>query len=421
MFQAFLNQRAQQLQQVNNRASLADWHTAYAEAWCPDASALAASANRTLGLAGDFAIRDELGYLAVESARQDKAEQTWLLLSVNPSWEEAPNALERRLKGQGDGDGGVNVADYQGYRSQYFPRWYNETKRPTGGGGTWWNKALNFLHDCAGLPRAAGMVGRDPRLDVIGWELWPLHSPKDGLTQNIGNDALRGFAAASVAAALRVMQSEQRPGGLVLASPVGFDLLPMLAIPGLVPGQAAWVGGIQVRRYTYETRTIATIRRQMFAAWLSAETTGALAAWVQGAPPAQVAPQPPAPPAVPAPAPAAAQPAPAALHNVVMGILGPCKCRGPKGKKCPANWHTFPRGQGAGARAFVEGASLVKVNIPRGGGVVPGFEAAATQAGVHFDINDDRNPTFRLYNVSVDVNNNVHRAFLATWLPRTIA
>ncbi len=106
------------------------------------------------------------------------------------------------------------------------------------------------------------------------------------------------------------------------------------------------------------------------------------------------------------------------LHNVVIGILGPCNCL--QGRACPPQWHTFRR-VGVGARAFVEGATTVKLNIVKAGDHVRRLEAAAAAYGIHCMINDDRSQAFRRYNVTVNVNNPVHRAFLEYWLPRTIA
>lgn len=105
------------------------------------------------------------------------------------------------------------------------------------------------------------------------------------------------------------------------------------------------------------------------------------------------------------------------LHNVVIGILGPCNCL--QGRACPPQWHTFPR-VGRHARAFVEGLTLVKFNIPQDAALPVSFTQSAEELGL-VPVPNGGTVAFQRYNVNLNVNNPVHRAFLEYWLPRTIA
>ena len=128
-----------------------------------------------LGALGD----DRPDILAVERAGA-RPGPTWILLSANPGWNDITSQNERDAKG----DGGVfDPEAYQAFRTAFFPRWWDEVMlghRPRG--ASWWDRALSFVHEVAGHTRPAGRMSLHPELDVIGWELWPFHSKRDGLT-----------------------------------------------------------------------------------------------------------------------------------------------------------------------------------------------------------------------------------------------
>lgn len=418
MIGPYLNQQTNALAGVNDRETLRAWHQGFAEAWGLQASVLAASANATFGLAGDRQVRDEVGYLVAESAPSDHAEQAWTLLSANPGWCPETNALERPLKGQGPGSGPIDHHMYQSFRGNYSPRWYQETVQPVNPAfGQWWNKALNFLHDCAAIPRARGMAGRDPRLDVLGWELWPFHSNSDGMTGvPKGTRALLDvFASASIAAAARFQADRAPIHGIVLASTTGFERLADQLPPETKLGEAGHVVGIAVRRYTVGAeRPLWAIRRQLFARPVPAATMLGLVAWIRGG---QLSPE-----MTGETLASASQ-----LYSWVSEVLGPCACAAHG--TCPTGWHKWLRVRGPDARAFADrnGPSpWLKLNLPSadvaGERCIAEFEFEANQvfAGGAWQMDDDRSSRMTRYRLRISANNEEHLAFLRRWLCRTI-
>ncbi|MCB9759145.1 MAG: hypothetical protein H6739_04835 [Alphaproteobacteria bacterium] len=282
MIEEFLKERGEALVQVNDRTTLAAWHQAFAERWGPRASRLACSANGVFGLDGDRQVRDDVGYLAVEAARPRKS-SPYVLISVNPGWSEQTSRLQRPLMGQGPGDGSIDPERYEAFRRAAFPRWMNEVVSKVGRSrGAWWNNALNFLHRVAGLQPPGGMAELRPELDVIGWELWPMHSRRDGLTAAARRaPVLRDFAVASIDAALR-MPSQ----AVVLASTAGFELVEGEMGDRFERLDGATIGGIRVARFRSRStgRVLHAIRRQLFSGFgvPPRATTSALIRWVRG-------------------------------------------------------------------------------------------------------------------------------------------
>ena len=262
----FLEKHGSSLQNVRDDASRARWHRDFAADWGPHAKALAASANATYGLSGDVSVQSDLGYLVAESAPDRQAERTLILLSANPGWVQALNAVERGLKGQSGADGTVDLGAYERYRTQFFPRWYNEVIWPAAWQrGMWWNNALNFLHKLAGIPVPPRMCQLDPRLRVLGWELWPMHSARDGLSGAATLDpTLKEFAKQSILAALRTPCA-----AVIVASAAGFDMLEELKASGHLEVRRATIGGVEVTSWAGAEggADVFAVRRQLFAGW----------------------------------------------------------------------------------------------------------------------------------------------------------
>lgn len=262
----FLRAHAATLDQVNDGESRARWHQNFAAQWGPQAQSLATSANALYGLSGEALVQSDLGYLTAESSPTPETERTLILLSANPGWVRELNAVERTLKGQPIGDGVVDLDKYDLYRRNFFPRWYEDVVKPINWQrGMWWNNALNFLHCVAGLTPSRKMCRLDPRLHVIGWELWPMHSARDGLTAAAQRDStLREFAKQSIRAALRT-----RAEAVVIASVAGFELLEELQLDGLTGGRRGEIEGIKVRAWTGapDRPSVFAVRRQLFAGW----------------------------------------------------------------------------------------------------------------------------------------------------------
>lgn len=270
MFSRFLDRQASALAEVCDRASLAAWHRQFAPYWVAHADDLVREANEEFQLSEACRLKDELGYLAVERAPEDRQapRSLWVLLSANPGWSPEVNPIERTLKQRSKDDGTFDVEYYENLRTRFFPRWYDEVVRPHHHPrrAAWWNHASIFLHEVADSERPPQMCSFDPSLDVIGWELWPFHSTRDGLTRAVvTSSSLRDFAIASLHAACRMGAN-----GVVVASKAGYEILhrelaseleclPSPAVAGNVP--------CSVLRHRETRCRIFAIRRQLFSGW----------------------------------------------------------------------------------------------------------------------------------------------------------
>jgi hypothetical protein len=426
---AFLTHHAGRLSAVKDRATLATWHAAFAEEWVANSTPLADSANATFGLTDDQVIRPDVGYLAVESDEKHKSEQTWILVSVNPGWSKSIIDKERVLKGEDQSP--PNISLYQSFREQFFPRWYRDCVAPVNPRrGQWWNNALNFLHDCANLPRRPRMADRDSRLDVIGWELWPMHSTKDGLSAlaHYQKHVLAQFARASIDAALRFQgDGPRRVAGIVLASPIGFDLLATIGQTSLVMQEDRTIKGIRVRRYEdVNTRQqLWAIRRQMFSkgGMVNADVQQSIVQWIQRTQSPVATASPAASVTSAHPNVAAAAPVNYPLYNLVRKILkADCQCV-KKIRKCPDNCHTWNRDSNSGnARAMVRKPGhdrMVHLNFSTANGDASAFKAALRElVGNRFQ-SDERSKFSWRIGFWPNLDTDTHVKFLEHWLPRT--
>ena len=264
----FLKRHSDALASVRDRRSLSAWHRAFAAEWSAQADALSAALNVEFDLGGPFAIRPDVGYIAVErrEAERSNARTRLLLVSANPGWHEVTNPVEARLK-HGDG-ASLDAESYESFRTEFFPRWYGEVMQPhRPRGAAWWNHARIFLHEVAGLAPPKGTCSFAPELDVIGWELWPFHSTGDGLTGAVferADDSPSGlvdFAKASLRAACRMDVD-----GLVIASAAGFDLFLEHLADDFEQGPHQTIGKIECAAFRdRETgRPVVAVRRQLF-------------------------------------------------------------------------------------------------------------------------------------------------------------
>ena len=435
MFVKFLTDQATELTKVHDHATLATWHRGFAQAWGENASALAKSANATYGLTGDYAIQDDVGYLVAESAHELGPEggPTWVLLSANPGWHPKANPTERRLKGQSP-HGSVNPDTYEGYRTKYFPRWKTEVIDPNvKNGAAWWTRAIRFMCHCAGASNnEAGPA--NPTIRLMGWELWPMHSRRDGLSRLVKkHDELRTFAQASVAAALRVLAAEERPGGLIVASAVGLALVPALKVPNLALQKEHTIAGVRVRAGHWGgpggVRT-ALIGRQLFSGWgqINRERSALLTEWCQaalaGARTAGAdAPQ----------APADEDWAECALadededlfevlYGIATEVLGPCRCH--TGDACKPNRHMFPRLSNPNhARGHVRlpgHGSDIQLNIPYHAVDAFHHDRSLLKPELLNYGPDTVGAQFKRFNIVPDIKNSHHLAFLRKWLRKSI-
>jgi hypothetical protein len=264
----FLKRQSDALGSVRDRRSLSDWHRAFATEWSGQADLLSAALNAEFDLGGPFAIRPDVGYIAVErrEAERSNARMRLLLVSANPGWHEVTNPIEARLK-HGD-SASIDAESYERFRTEFFPRWYAEVMQPhRPRGAAWWNHARIFLHEVAGLAPPNGTCSLAPELDVIGWELWPFHSTRDGLTGAVferaedSPSALVEFAKASLRAAC-CMDVD----GLIIASSAGFDLFVEHLADNFEHGAKETIGKIECAAFRErETgRQVVAVRRQLF-------------------------------------------------------------------------------------------------------------------------------------------------------------
>lgn len=432
MIREFLNEQAKALDAVHNRESLSDWHCQFAQAWGQNAAKLAASANQAWNLAGDTAIQPDVGYLAVECCPdlRPTGGATWILLSANPGWHPDANKKERKSKGQND-VGAVDLDEYESYRKAYFPRWNDEVVNRVANGAAWWNAALRFMRGCTGAAHDNHHAG-NPGINIIGWELWPMMSRRDGLTRHAARDeTLRTFAVASVAAALRVLESEQNRGALIVASAAGFNLLQGLRVYGLRSRDVELVAGVAVRRYQFrtvpeqvQTVPVRAIRRQLFSGWgrVSNDRMQSLVAWVGlDMKAAAVNDQEPALGWADEAAADSTDDRFDVLYAILEEQLGRCNCYTERG--CVADRHSFPRASNVtDARAHLRtpaaGGELL-VNI-RTADIERFKQAAAQVKELDWRDEDERSPHFMRFVLFPNITNPAHLAFLRRWLPRTI-
>lgn len=168
--------------------------------------------NQELKLEGPQELKPDLPCLAV-------GERTKLLIvALNPGWHPADNARENEICCR-------SPADYLRLMSNYFDEYPKQIRRIR-----WWSLAMSFIP----LVRGQTDFGLVPKLTsqqkwheahekslLGGWEVFPFHSTRDGLTRYIPRSAwLREMAHESLRAAARM-----HPEVLFIASNAGWNLV----------------------------------------------------------------------------------------------------------------------------------------------------------------------------------------------------
>lgn len=170
--------------------------------------------NQQYGLTGNFELKPDLPCLSVGSV------SGLVLLSMNPGWDEKLNSLENKCCCS-------SVNNYIDLMNNFFERYPEVVQKRS----RWWAKPFWFTRLLTNFPNGFGHAASSlekwqlahSSRSIGGWELFPFHSKKDGITQYVVNtkavshtDLLRKCAKASVRAILRI-----RPKVLLVASKVG--------------------------------------------------------------------------------------------------------------------------------------------------------------------------------------------------------
>lgn len=183
-------------------------------------SATAAALNAQLGLSGDKELKPDLPCLSVGSTTG------LVVLAANPGWKPDLNAKED----------GYCQQSREAYVDMMFNFYHRHPLVRDGVYSRWWTQAMKWQVLLSGWnkdewPKSVGSrwerVHESGRLG--GWELFPWHSSKDGITSKIHKHAcLAQIMRSSVRALLRL-----KPQVLFVASSTGYgvirhDLLPDL-------------------------------------------------------------------------------------------------------------------------------------------------------------------------------------------------
>ena len=272
-FLNWLREISGSLKGVNDWAGLDNWHTDFAQAW-EQQKAHIDTINRTLGLTGDFQLREDTGYIAVRMG-DEHAKHTTVLVSVNPGWSDGWHQQESEMMGVADH---LDVGVYNAFRNAFLPQFQDVMSKHSPGIASWWNHALIFAHDIHGLTRPPDgrMCRFSGELQLIGWELWPFRSRRDGLTAAAQRvPELMAFAKASLEAAARVAGKP-----LLVCSKAGYEL-----VRRMVPdAEDDYLDRIPVCRTNVGEQSVAAIGRQLFSGFgvVSVARRRMLANWVAG-------------------------------------------------------------------------------------------------------------------------------------------
>jgi hypothetical protein len=270
-FLNWLTQITNSLREVNDWGALDQWHTDFAQSWEHQRIHID-SINQILGLTGDFQLRADTGYIAVRMG-DEHANYTTVLVSVNPGWSDSWHRQESELMGVADQ---LDVGRYNAFRNAFLPQFQDVMSQYSRGIASWWNHALIFAHDIHDIERPAdgGMCRFSPELQLIGWELWPFRSRRDGLTAAAQQvPELMAFARASLEAAARVTGKP-----LLICSKAGYDL-----VRRMMPDTARKnLDQIPVCRAMVGEQNVTAIGRQLFSGFgvVSVARRNMLADWV---------------------------------------------------------------------------------------------------------------------------------------------
>lgn len=282
-FVEFMKKHTTGLGRIKDKESLSKWHRQFAMEWSSNATAYAEDANALFSLSDEKEIKPDVGYLAVE-AQGNKNTAPIILLSCNPSYDPRTSVRFSDMLGQDLEHNSLDVDKYEAFRQSFFPRYIDDIRKhcfPKASSYGWWQNAMPFLHLIVEEEYLGECVLAE-ELNLIGWEIFPLRSSKDGLTPLIEtNPLLKEFAVESISAALR-MDSHC----VIVASKVGYDLLKdrqeELDLVCL-SDKGKTIAKIKVAHYRNPKGiSVFAIRRQTFAGFaLSKERRKALTDWIK--------------------------------------------------------------------------------------------------------------------------------------------
>jgi hypothetical protein len=167
--------------------------------------------NRLLGLSGETLLQPDLPCLSVGSLKG------LVILAANPGWSEKANALE-------DAYCRASAEQYIDILLNFFkthPTVVGERVR-------WWSGPIGFYNELFDGKSDSTSMNSTEKWKTVGdermlggWELFPWHSSKDGISAQIQKTPwLHSLAKESIQALLRV-----NPKAILVASKAGYDLI----------------------------------------------------------------------------------------------------------------------------------------------------------------------------------------------------
>jgi hypothetical protein len=207
----FLSDLGSRIDQINSHEDL---RALYEWIWNNKSkvATTAAALNAELGLEGDKELKPDLPCLSVGST------SGLVVLAANPGWK-----AERNFK-----ENDYSKESPKQYLDMMFDFYHLHPIVLDGFHSRWWTKAMKWMvllpgwnaDDCP-KPVPARWEYIHDRRRLGGWELFPWHSNKDGITSKIGKHTwLAQFMRSSVDAVLRL-----KPQLLFVASSTGYDVI----------------------------------------------------------------------------------------------------------------------------------------------------------------------------------------------------
>jgi len=246
----FVNDFVCRIDQINTREDLRalyDWIWDNKDKVATTAAAL----NAELNLDGDKELKPDLPCLSVGST------EGLVVLAANPGWKAELNAKEdaycRRSREE--------------YVDMMFGFFHRHPIVRDGEYARWWTRAMKWMvllpgwneGDCPN-PTAARWEHIHNTGRLGGWELFPWHSSKDGLTSKIAKHTwLAKFMRSSVGAVLRL-----KPQLLFVASSTGYGVIRHDLLPELSWTDFALSGTKCAYARTDENTDIVAIKLQLF-------------------------------------------------------------------------------------------------------------------------------------------------------------
>lgn len=212
--------------------------------------------NSEFSLSGEFILQPDLPCITVGSTKG------LLLLAVNPGWQKDMNQIEDAYCKQSK----ENYINLMLGFFEYFPKVMGTRIR-------WWSNALSWVKLLSDWQNRFGDLSGAKKWEkaysselVGGWELFPFHSSKDGISRYIHEVKwLKDCAVESLQAALRL-----QPEVLFVASKRGWELVRAECLPNVDWKDGFVVSGasktrVSCTRYSEKTEIVA-VGMQIFSA-----------------------------------------------------------------------------------------------------------------------------------------------------------